>query len=270
MGTTDQPAVTHATTCRLCVEPADELQMSHVLSKWGYKRLLDRTQRNQAPVHLGAGVAFRSSKQIVEALLCRDCERILATGGEEYAAKIAFANDGNCPLYAVLGHASAVHALPHAPAPLLLPATELDVEKLVHFAMGILWRASVSSEAEVAEFSLGGLEPLVAEFIRGKAAFPPNVCVQLTVMDEADDLDRLRFSRTITAPCTLAQDGFEVHGFLFCGLIFYILAGPSIPDSELNNCLFPTTNPRIVVAAANHITVIRNLVLTGLAARDAT
>jgi hypothetical protein len=68
-------------TCRLCLRENEELQNSHLIAAAIYKVCKDGAKQ---PIMVGGGTARRSSGQIADELLCRDCEQRFSKNGETW------------------------------------------------------------------------------------------------------------------------------------------------------------------------------------------
>src|ERR1700675_4786227 len=97
-------------------------------------------------VRVGDGVVYPSDRHIKAHVLCKDCEDILSKGGETWVCpKLAWLN-GSFPLYERFISGATVFGENEAEALLYAGGNpKINVQKLVHFALGIFWKAAVHS-----------------------------------------------------------------------------------------------------------------------------
>src|SRR5258708_17951482 len=164
--------------CKLCLKDGD-LQESHLLPSAVYRMCRPESGEITDPIGIRNDPktktlrVYQSSRQITGHVLCSDCEQILNTNGEDW----------------VLPHLSTLHGFPlydklttvepeivdgdvAAYASVKVPYIRTDF--LIHFGMGIFWKAGVHDwqtghgwlrlefgpyRDEIRGFLLGGLFP---------------------------------------------------------------------------------------------------------------
>jgi len=161
--------------CPLCTLEKTLIQ-SHLASAALYK--LCRTPDSD-PIFVTNDVVVRSGRQLQHPLLCAECDGMLSTEGEAWLLPLVGRLDG-FPLYdmltkekpdAVDGDA-AIYAAARNP--------EIDVPKIIHFAMGMFWKASVHSWSGTRTKSLielGKHGEEVRKFLRGEVDFPEQMAL---------------------------------------------------------------------------------------------
>lgn len=127
--------------CELCRAVAD-LHDSHYLPKSGYKKMRASDLKNPNPVVLSGGKAKQSSLQVRDYKFCGTCEERFNKGGEAWILNKISQNYGD-PFW--------LHTLLNSKTPiangndLLFPQAsipEVDMAKLVYFALSIFWRGT--------------------------------------------------------------------------------------------------------------------------------
>lgn len=193
---------------------------SHILSAWCYRALQcdDGSTSHREPLVLRRGIISHSSHQVKEHLLCEECELRIKVA-EDYV-KPRVATPMTFPLLTEL-RATA------SPIPLsggcAYVADGVDAPKLVNFALGVVWRASVSSTPETSGVALGSYSEPVRRYLLEEKhdAFPENVTVALGVIDQPWN----EYHGAVEMPKTTRNAGADRHDFLCLGLSFSIFVG---------------------------------------------
>lgn len=160
--------------CRLCLLDKP-LASSHLIPKSVYKYIRKGKHR---PVRVGGGIVLPSDDQTQTYLLCDDCEDVLNKGGETWVVGKLLTLERKFPLYDLL-----IQREPNFDVDGLLiyyaaQNPEIHVAKLMHFALGIFWKASVHSWGLTENDSLVELGPYsekVRLWLRGEGPFPEHV-----------------------------------------------------------------------------------------------
>ncbi|HEX8881806.1 MAG TPA: hypothetical protein VF749_17310 [Candidatus Acidoferrum sp.] len=129
------------TRCPLCLEDK-EIVTSHLLPRalYDYCRTVD-----SEPVVMTSRIVMQTSRQVQTPLLCLDCEDVLNKGGENWLLPLLATVDGKFPLLDIIERFEPdvpdgelrIYASSRNPA--------IKIEKLIHFAMGVFWKASIHS-----------------------------------------------------------------------------------------------------------------------------
>ena len=250
-------------TCALCHAENVQLDRSHILSRFGYRRLRNSIAANPNPLQISPGQAIQTSRQITEYLLCHPCEQLLANGCENYGAQVAYQQTGDCRVYDLLDYTSMVTpANITTPGPMHVAAcAALNTQYLIEFAVSIFWRAAVSQHPMTDEFTLA---PHVLEQLRlyllnhgGELAGIP---VVLQVIDQPRNLTSHRFDQLIMVPATNEELGYRMHGFLFNGLYFTMWEGDSVPSQISLASLNLSAPPHLAFSKAANFQFVYSLV----------
>ena len=170
--------------CELCRAVAD-LHDSHYLPKSGYKKMRANELKNPNPVVLSGGKAKQSSLQVRDYKFCGACEERFNKGGETWILNKIPQNYGD-PFW--------LHTLLNSKSPtvigndLLFPQAgipELDMAKLVYFALSIFWRGtrrwSAVEGGQPPKLYLGRHEKAIRAFLLGRGKLPEDVVITVAV-----------------------------------------------------------------------------------------
>lgn len=227
---TKTPAPT--ASCKLCGTTA-VLQWSHIVPNWTYRRLIKGNPPGApaSPIRVEGAIAIASPDQDAEYMLCRACEEIIGKA-ESYVASVALQSDGTFP---ALANTVLVPA-PTDPEWRVGDANKLNVDAITHFALSVIWRASVSKLYD--GLSLGSnYEPLIGQYLLGNAALPPQVRLMVELM-KPSNLPRV--DRMVVAPESQRDGAFHVYQFCMFGIWFRVLVGAVLPKS-IEPFSFPDT-----------------------------
>ncbi|MGA2738982.1 MAG: hypothetical protein ABSG65_16210 [Bryobacteraceae bacterium] len=191
------------------------------MPKGTYRILRSKVHKNPNPMVLNRGEAGRTtSRQIVDYLLCEECEGRFSRLGEDWLLKYCYRehkfllreilqqnrpySDGEISVY---------------PAARIL---DIDTTRLIYFAMSVFWRAGVHSwpwEGEDVQIELGPyLEP-IRRFLMGEGGFPSNMALFVRV----PAIDQLL--QTSFPPESRNHDGAHSHHFAMPGILFMLVVG---------------------------------------------
>ncbi len=147
--------------CKLCGHGC-QLQESHIVPRWAYKRLHGDKARPTQPVQMINGVAVQMPKQIKEPLLCTMCEQEIGIVEKTVAGMVT----GSHPFSSLFSSRSWDAKL----GAWLADASGVDFVTLCRFAVSIFWRASVASS--VPKVRLGPYDELCRGYLAGESPFP--------------------------------------------------------------------------------------------------
>lgn len=219
-------------TCALCRLTVDQLKSSHIVPSWMYKRIRDHsgdTTRPEAVRVSANGEVTQKSWQLRDRLLCERCEHVFSERGEKYASAVSFQVDGSCPFHALVGH------VPSDGEPSLVDASGVDVSKLAHFAVGVIWRAAVTAKDTSCHMPSRPRERL-RRFLLGELEFPAEMVLYLFVLDQGPGVER-RDDRTFVFPFSSPHGTF--HAFGGAGL-YFILKPYAVNEAEKPKSLVPS------------------------------
>ncbi len=168
--------------------------------------------------------------QLKEYLLCRRCEDRIKPW-EDCVAGLSLQEDDQFPALE-----AAMPVIGNVNDPFVIAdASMLDVEKIVRFAVSVIWRASVSSQ--VPAVKLGRYEEGITAYLRDDAVpLPAHVRVRLEFIRPMSDL---RFDRTVWEPYTHRDDAHlvRIHSFYLFGMWFHLHVGCEVASTVDLVCL---------------------------------
>jgi hypothetical protein len=211
---------THIGRCALCGKEK-ELQGSHLIPQWAYKRIQHLGEgRQDHPIQVSNGTAIQTSKQVTKRLLCSDCEGRFSEV-EGYVAKLTeLDEDGALMIMSSLGREGA----PHTGMAIL--KNDIDFKKIVYFAASIIWRSAVMSDSDGCK--LGKYIENFRRYLLGEAEFPSQSSMHMLVLEPSESIAKPH--RYFTFPSSLKMPTSWLHGFTICGLAFRCFVGGSLQD----------------------------------------
>lgn len=206
------------------------------------------------PVSFSTELVIESSRQMQHPLLCRDCEDILNKGGEGWILPLFAQRDGPFPFHALL--TKLPPAVVDGDAQLYAAARnpEIDTAKLMHFAMGIFWKAAVHSWRDGETGPLIDLatyvEP-VRRYLRSEDQFPAEMLLIIGVLPTP--VKHIAF----TVP--YQGSSLEWRNFLFyvLGIEFTLLVGNALPQEQFVASF--TGNPERPILLVNFEPMVQDI-----------
>jgi hypothetical protein len=190
------------------------------------------------PIFISREVAMETSRQLQDYLLCEDCEDILNRGGESYLVGLLATIEKQFPLYDIVVSTPPDVTLDGFAAYALARNPRIETGKIIHFAMGIFWKAAVhswSGQRTEPWIDIGSIKEDIRRFLRGEAGFPATAVLAIGITPPR------------TAQITFYQPyrGSAEQGanFLFYvpGIEFSLIVGDALPVDVRGQCF--ATNP---------------------------
>jgi hypothetical protein len=198
------------------------------------------------PVVANSQIIIESSRHVQHPLLCKDCEGILNAGGEDWMVPLFARYEGDFPFFDLLkaigpevsdngydGYAASKN-----------PA--IKAAKVIHFALGIIWKATVHSweKGKTAPLiDLGVYEKPVRDFLLGTTEFPERMALVLGVMrPPVKDIAFL-------APYRTVEPSYHRFYFYTSGILWTLSVGKGVGDELRKTCF--ATNPGRPVLVGN-------------------
>jgi hypothetical protein len=231
--------------CPFCLL-AKRLIESHLIPKGIYS--LVGGDANEA-ILVNSRLITHTSHQTKDVLLCQECDNSLNKNGENWIIPKLARADGKFVFLDILQE--------------LHPDTEkerfkiygaarnpsIDVNKIVHFAMGVFWKASVHSwtaNCDTPRIELGPYRDNVRDFLRGDAPFPKNVSLNLFVEPRNCALI------WIAEPARGKAEAYRNFSFYVPGIRFDLYVGKQIRDENRQLCFYANPAHPIVVYDSSH------------------
>jgi hypothetical protein len=230
--------------CKLCLKDG-ELQKSHLIPSRAYIHLRSPENKgNPDPLMLTLEQVKRTSKQAWKHLLCKNCEDLLSRGGEQWvlprlAAKTGFILRDVVEQIKPTVDEHGMRLYPTAAVP------EIAVDKLVHFAMGIFWKASVAAwglSAMQSNLKLGPYQESLRKFLLGETPFPEHIRLLTIVAARPLGVAAIRL------PVEGRRIECRTFNFLVPGLAFMLFVGKIIPEHWKARCFYSCSEHPILMA----------------------
>lgn len=221
-------------TCALCLRKNQELQNSHLIAAAIYQVCKDGDKQ---PVMVGGGRARHTSGQIVDELLCRDCETLFSRNGEAWTIAHMARPEG-FPIQSALANTEPLLANERFAA--YGNVAGIDGNQLVYFGLSIFWRASVHQWLEpdtgrpLKTISLGEYQEPIRRCLADGGPWPADVVVLVSAWPYTNPPPPLSFHTPVAAE----RDGFRSFMFSIPGLEFKLLAGAKIPATLRGMCSY--------------------------------
>jgi len=211
--------------CAMCLEEK-KLCMSHLLSKKIYP--LCRTDQFE-PVAVNTKVMRPTVKQTKAYLLCEACEGNLSKNGERITVPLLSRFGGPFPLYERLIKLKPIQVTESMSVYAVADNPEIDVSKLIHFGMGIFWKASVhsfGSGSDSHRIDLGEDSEALRLFLRGEAPLPNHIALAVAV-----ESGSIRYPAMID-PFPGDNQDFMNYFFYVPGMQMQIYIGDGVRESS--------------------------------------
>jgi hypothetical protein len=228
--------------CQLC-DQHEELVSSHLIPRaiYDYCRSDD-----SEPILLTSKIVMQTSRQLQYPLLCQGCELLLNKGGEDWLLPLLATIDQRFPLLDIIERNEADLVDGDLRGYAAARNSAIDVDKLLHFAMGVFWKASIHSWRGGEKSTLIDLGPYresVWIFLRGDSEFPKYMGLVAGVLPR--DKALIGFCQPYRGSSR------ERHNFLFHipGLQFCLSVGKGLGDEMPSICF--ATNPAHPILVAD-------------------
>lgn len=235
--------------CRLCFAEDRELQQSHLIPAGVFRAL---RSEGEDVTSITAKKIVQTSRQFQKHLLCRDCEDRLNKGGEAYVLKhMARQVPGSeFPLYDLLDDEMICDADEDCRVYDTSGVPPIDAAKLTHFALGMVWKTSVTGWIGVDGFTrrlyLGAYEDPIRRYLLGDAPFPKHCFVHVYVWpDKSSVVYGTYLPRQHPVPHS------HVYSYYLPGVTFVVHVGKGVKQEQRELCCY--SNDRKPIAASIYI-----------------
>ena len=214
--------------CRLCSE-SRPLQSSHLLPKALYRLIRAWSPPDHPDPIFGTMIGFRkTSRQVVDNLLCLPCEQRFHSEGENWVLKHCYRGKGSFRLQRILHKATPLYTGDRVSLFAAQFISEIRSDQLLYFAASVFWRAAVHEwhhgDHALRPMVIGtAYEEGLGRFLLG-GAFPDHVAVLVRTAGESQPAPTLIF------PFGGRQDTYHQYRFYIPGLLFDLIVGKRIPD----------------------------------------
>jgi hypothetical protein len=227
--------------CQLCLEDK-ELVKSHLIPRAMYDCC--RTADSE-PVLLTTQVMMQTSRQLQDRLLCKRCEDVLNEGGEQWLLPKLARIDQTFPLLDIIEKLPPDQVDGEWKGYAASRNPEIEVAKLIHFAMGVFWKASVHSwtgKSRDPRIELGPYREKVRIFLRSETPFPQHMGLVLGI------LPREKALISFNQPYRASAEGYHNFVFYVAGVQFVLSVGKNLPSNTGDVC-FASNSAHPILAA---------------------
>src|SRR5208282_1401112 len=190
------------------------------------------------PIAITPDIIIESDRQIRDYVFCESCEDVFNKGGETWVLPLLAQLDAPFPLYDML--AKQAPSLDDGEAKIYITALnpEIHADKLIHFAMGIFFKAAVYSWSGTrAEpwVDLGPYTEPIRRFLLGETAFPARMYLTAAVLPSPTRA--IEFCQ----PYRDSTEGKFSYRFHACGIQFILVVGNEVTSEDRSGCF--ASNP---------------------------
>ena len=196
-------------------------------------------------------LALQTSRHLQDYLLCFECEQLLRAKGEDWVIPQLARYGDVFPLGETLKASQYLFGEPDVAAYALEGHPTVRAADLVHFAMGIFWKASVHNWLAVRKksfISLGTHQEPIRKFLLSEQGFPADMALSLAVLPKPVALIGFQFPYE-----TLPRPEDRTFHLYISGVNFTLWAGSRIPAEITLGCLSKRPHLALVYDAAPQI-----------------
>jgi hypothetical protein len=156
------------------------LTRSHLIPAAIYPLCQDEKREH---IRVTADVIMPTQKQTKDHLLCSPCEDNLNKNGERYVLPLLARLDGPFPLHERLVKQCPILTNQSLTVYAVAENSDIDVSKLIHFGIGIFWKASVHSFGKHTgpRIDLGSDSEALRLYLCGEAELPHHIALAVAV-----------------------------------------------------------------------------------------
>lgn len=220
--------------CPLCLEVKPVVK-SHLMPATLYEYC---TPPDGHPIAVTSDVVLESDRQLQDHLLCADCEDVLNKGGENWVLPLLARLEGPFPLYDMLVRIEPDVVDGDARVYAAAKSADIQVDKLIHFGMGIFFKAAVhswSGSRTEPSINLGPYAELIRTFLLGKTSFPTLMCLTAAILPSP--VKAIEFCIPYR-DATKERFNYRFHG---CGIQFVLGVGKRVTSAARQACF--ASNP---------------------------
>jgi hypothetical protein len=133
---------------------------------------------------------------------------------------------------------------------------ELQVEKLIYFAMSVFWRAGAHvwrRNGQELHIELGPFLEPTRRFLLGEDRFPARTGLAIRVSGLSKMLE------TAHLPESQRENGYHAHGFSIPGLAFLLTTGQLVPNAFLQSATAPSPERFVAICPAADVEDLLNM-----------
>jgi hypothetical protein len=228
--------------CKLCMIERP-LCRSHLMPRAAYALCRAQKARNPNPLMVTHNLVLQTSRHLQDHLLCLECEQLLRKKGEDWVIPQLARVGDVFPLAETLKASPHLFNEPDVAAYALEGHPTIAVGCLIHFAMGIFWKAAVHNwlrRKKKSFITLGEYQEPVRKFLLGQEQFPNDMALSLSVLRMPVKMVGFQFPyETVERP-----EDRTFHLYI-SGMNFTLWVGKRIPAEIALVCV--TKRPNLVL-----------------------
>jgi hypothetical protein len=169
--------------CKLCLQ-RKLLANSHFLPAGIIRQCMESSLTNKNAVWVSHHGIKHTSKPIKDYVFCDKCEQRFNDFGERWTIRNVAIINGPFPILVMLEKVKPVVVIDNAKFYAVGDVPGIQIERLVHFGCGLLWKASAHRwkiDGEVLTPLALGCEEKLRQYLHGDAPFPQDVALVVSV-----------------------------------------------------------------------------------------
>jgi hypothetical protein len=232
--------------CKLCLL-TKELQDSHLMPRSLYKKARSSGGKgNQDPLLVTKSARKRSSYQITDYVLCRECEHRFNVNGESYVMQVVAKQNLDFPLLETLKSTTPTLKHENWDTYSATDTPSIEREKIAYFAISVVWRASIHTWAQVdgesVKIDLGPkYNEQIRKYLMGETHVPKSVSLQVIAC--SDLVNRISFF----PPAENQKTHDRTFIFLARGVLFFFRASNTLTGFQKRLSIVNNTNQWITI-----------------------
>jgi len=218
-------------TCKLCAQADKDLRVSHFMPHSLYAHCWIEEYE---PVHFSRDVMFPTNRQTTHPLFCGGCEQLLIREGENWVLPLLPKLGGPFSLRDRLTKQPPIYQDAQKALYATANNPEIDVQKLMHFAVGVFFKAAVhswASDRTEPHIDLGADADALRLFLLGQAGLPKHIALCITLDSSPVIL------QAMIDPWRGSNLEYEHYFFYVPGMVAQLLIGDGVQEAMMRNCI---------------------------------
>jgi hypothetical protein len=236
--------------CPMCSETKNVIS-SHLIPGALYKEC---RRPGGHPIVFNSKLVYESSRQMQSPLLCEVCEDVLNKGGENWMMPLFAKADGSFRFHDLLTSIPPSYVVDDTRVYFTAQNAQIHPDKIIHFAMGVFWKAAVHpwilGEKE-SLIDLGEFAEPIRKYLKEGALFPGEMAVTMGVLPTP--VKHL----AINAPYRGSNPTTKNFLFYALGIEFSLSVGSTLTDEERSGTI--SANPGRPVIVVDFSPMLRDI-----------
>ncbi len=182
---------------------------------------------------LSPEIIIESDRMLHDYVFCDDCEDIFNKGGESWVLPLLARLETSFPLYDLLTKQAPSQVLDETKIYLAARNPEIQSGKLIHFAMGIFFKAAVhswSGSKTEPWINLGPYTERLRTFVLGETPFPEQMFLTVGILPWPTRAIEFCY------PYRDSTEGRFNYRFYVCGVQFVLEVGKTVTAERRQGC----------------------------------